>query len=131
MRIALLDDYQSVALEVADWSRLRQRCEIVPFNRPFKGDDAATLLQDFDILCTLRERMAIPAELIGRLPRLKYIVVTGKRFDAVDVAVMDLAERVVDDATSIDESRLPGRWADAHTSHTEIPARTSVRRRRS
>ena len=93
MRVALLDDYQAVALEVADWSRLHGRCEIVAFGRPLGVDEASGALQNFDILCTLRERMVIPRNLIESLPNLKFIVVTGKRYDAIDVAAA--AERGV------------------------------------
>lgn len=87
MRIAVLDDYLGVSGRCADWSRLEERGEVVVFDRPLAvPDEAVAALGDFDIICTLRERMAIPASLIERLPRLKYIVVTGKRYDTVDVA---------------------------------------------
>lgn len=87
MRIAVLDDYLRISQEVADWSPVKQRAEVVIFDRPFDNLDAAVAaLRDFDILCTLRERMPIPRALIERLPRLKYILVTGKRFDQIDAA---------------------------------------------
>jgi D-3-phosphoglycerate dehydrogenase len=86
MRVALLDDYLGVAPKLADWSRVKARADVVVFDRHLGSvDEAAAALADFDILCTLRERMAIPAELIARLPKLKYIVVTGKRYDTIDV----------------------------------------------
>jgi uncharacterized peroxidase-related enzyme len=47
----------------------------------------------------LREQFGEPVEAIARDRRTAGL-------DAVDVAVMDLAERVVDDATSIDEADL-------------------------
>lgn len=87
MKVALLDDYIGVSLQSADWSKVRERADIVVFDRPLGvPDEAAAALSDIDVICTLRERMAIPASLIERLPKLKYIVVTGKRYDAIDVA---------------------------------------------
>lgn len=78
LRIAVLDDYQHVALQMADWSTLQLRCDIEIFDRPLGiPDDASQALADFDIICHLRERMAMPRELIERLPRLKLITITG------------------------------------------------------
>ncbi len=85
MRIAVLDDYQNVALTVADWSRLPVQCSIDVFNTPIEPAHAARALAPYDIICTLRERMKIPGELIRTLPNLKYIVVTGRRYDSIDV----------------------------------------------
>lgn len=86
MNIAVLDDYLGISQSCADWSTVRAKGNVVVFDRPLAvPDDAAEALAGFDIICTLRERMPIPASLIERLPRLKYIVVTGKRYDTVDV----------------------------------------------
>ncbi len=85
-RIAVLDDYLRVSQAAADWSQLAQRAEIVVFDRPLTINEAAEALADFDILCTLRERQPFPRALIERLPRLRYLCVTGKRYDTVDVA---------------------------------------------
>ena len=79
MRIAVLDDYQAIALTLADWSPLQGRCQIDVFSAPIKAEEAARILAPYDILCTLRERMEITGSLIEALPNLKYIVVTGRR----------------------------------------------------
>lgn len=85
--VAILDDYHDVALSLGDWSRLRARCEITVFRRHLQDlEEAAAALAPFEVLCTLRERMPISGELIARLPRLRHIVVTGKRHAAIDVA---------------------------------------------
>jgi len=87
LNIAVLDDYIGISQQVADWEAIKSRANLVVFDRPLSvPDEAARALADFDVICTLRERMSIPASLIERLPRLKYIVVTGKRYDTVDVA---------------------------------------------
>jgi len=86
MRLAILDDYLDVSQGLVDWSRISRRCEIAVLNRKlFSEDEAAAALADVDVICTLRERTAFPASLLARLPRLKYIAVTGMRYDSVDV----------------------------------------------
>ena len=78
LNLAILDDYHDVALRLADWSVLRHRCAITVFNRALQvPDEAAEMLGGFDILCTMRERMAVPRALIERLPRLRLIAITG------------------------------------------------------
>jgi phosphoglycerate dehydrogenase-like enzyme len=86
-RIAVLDDWQGVAKESADWSRLTQQAEVVFFEEPFDGPEAvARVLADFDIIVAMRERTAFPAELIGRLGRLRMIALTGARSWTMDLA---------------------------------------------
>jgi D-3-phosphoglycerate dehydrogenase len=86
-RIAILDDYQNVALSLADWSGLLARCDVAVFSEPFRStDDAADKLAGFDILCSMRERTAFPAELLSRLPRLKMIAITGGQHRTLDLA---------------------------------------------
>ncbi|MEO9337484.1 D-2-hydroxyacid dehydrogenase family protein [Mesorhizobium sp. SB112] len=85
LRIAILDDYQNVALSLADWSRLDNEVEIKVFTENLGSeDDAAAALADFDVLCLMRERMPLPATLIERLPRLKLVNVTGARVRVID-----------------------------------------------
>lgn len=87
MKIAILDDYLRLARSAADWSRLAETCEITVFDRPLQvPDEAVEALRDFDIICLLRERMTVSRELIGRLPKLKMIAVTGLYCRVLDVA---------------------------------------------
>jgi D-3-phosphoglycerate dehydrogenase len=87
MRIAILDDYLRLALVVADWSSIRERCEITVFDRSLAhAEDAAEQLAAFDIVCLLRERMPITDALLARLPQLKMIAVTGPYCRVLDVA---------------------------------------------
>ena len=87
MKIALLDDYQNIALQSADWSALQQRAEISVFHDTITNeDDLAARLAPFDVLCIMRERTPLPGSLLDRLGNLKLIVTTGKRNDAIDMA---------------------------------------------
>lgn len=85
LRIAILDDYQNLALKLADWSLLGGEAEVVVFDRNLATEDeAAAALADFDVICMMRERMPLPASLIDRLPRLKLVNVTGARVRVID-----------------------------------------------
>ena len=85
LRIAILDDYQSVARGMADWSRIGPDVEIVSFDHHLSEDDAPVELLYFDVLCIMRERMAVSRRLIEALPRLKLIAVTGSHTQVIDV----------------------------------------------
>ncbi len=93
MKLAILDDYQRVALKSADWDRLKKKdVEISVFHEAFASvDDAAKKLAPFDILCLLRERTAFPRTLTERLPSLKFVSLTGIRAGSLDSKA--LAER--------------------------------------
>jgi phosphoglycerate dehydrogenase-like enzyme len=87
MKIAVLDDYQNVALKLADWSVLTGRAEITTFNDHI-ADPAALIdrLLPFDVICVMRERTPLPREIIERLPRLKMIASTGPGNASIDMA---------------------------------------------
>lgn len=85
-KVAVLDDYAGVALRVADWSPVQTRSEVTVFDRHLSEDAAAEALQPFDVVCTLRERMAFPSTLIARLPNLKLITIVGKSLPNLDLA---------------------------------------------
>ena len=86
MRIAILDDYQNVALESADWSGLQKDCEIISFTDHLDDRDAlAARLSDFEIVGIMRERTPFPRDLIEQLPKLQLLVTTGMRNAAIDL----------------------------------------------
>jgi len=87
-KLALLDDYQKVAMRMADWDRLQKRgVEITVFHEPFSSvEDAAAKLAPFDMLGLLRERTPFPRALIEKLPNLKFMVLTGARASSLDDA---------------------------------------------
>jgi phosphoglycerate dehydrogenase-like enzyme len=87
MKIAILDDYQHVALKMADWSAIAGRCEIDVIDRPLAvPDEAARVLAPYDVICMLRERTAAPRALIEKLPNLKLLAITGLQHRTLDLA---------------------------------------------
>src|SRR5258708_5649743 len=86
-KIAVLDDYQNVALESADWSVLRDRADIAVFQDHLVDPDAVIeRLLPFDVVCVMRERSPLPRNVIERLPNLKLIASTGSVNSSIDVA---------------------------------------------
>src|SRR6185369_13931249 len=70
-RIAILDDYQDVALSLADWTVLDARATVTVFNDHLADSDAVVeRLQPFDIVCVMRERTPMTRTIIDRLPKL-------------------------------------------------------------
>ena len=86
LRCAILDDYLNLALTVADWSKLGDRVDITVFNQPFASQEAAaSALQDFEIICAMRERTPFPRALFAALPKLKLFITSGMRNAALDL----------------------------------------------
>ena len=87
-KIAILDDYQNVALKMADWSAVQRDHQIKVFNHHLGTDEAAIAkaLADFDVICVMRERTPVPSSLIARLPKLKLLVTTGHYNASIDMA---------------------------------------------
>ena len=85
-KLAILDDYQRVALEMADWSGLPGDVEITVFDDNLADLDAvAERLAPFEILAAMRERTPFPRALFEKLPNLKLLVTTGMRNGAMDM----------------------------------------------
>jgi phosphoglycerate dehydrogenase-like enzyme len=87
MRLAILDDYQGVALAMGPWDRLAGSVEIAVFRDTLTDPDAlAARLAPFDAILAMRERTPFPASLLARLPRLRLLITTGEKNRSFDVA---------------------------------------------
>ncbi|MDU7469031.1 MAG: D-2-hydroxyacid dehydrogenase family protein [Serratia marcescens] len=94
LKCAILDDYQQVALKMADWSALAERVEVSAISAHFTDEaELAVHLQECDILVIMRERTPMTASLLARLPKLKLLITSGMRNAAIDLAAA--AERGV------------------------------------
>jgi len=86
IQIAVLDDYQGIALAIADWGSLGRDVRTCALAEPFAdAQDAAARLREFDIVVAMRERTPFPRALLEQLPRLRLLVTTGMRNAAIDV----------------------------------------------
>jgi len=82
----VLDDYQNVALSMADWSKVTDDIDIQVFNKHLgSADSVVAALQGFGIVCAMRERTAFPRAVIERLPDLKLLITTGMRNASIDL----------------------------------------------
>src|SRR5271168_63686 len=95
IRIAVLDDYQNVALSMADWSVLDPWATVTVFNdHPTDTDAIIARLQGFEIVCIMRERTPMTRAVIEGLPALRLIASTGPRNASIDLAAA--AERGIE-----------------------------------
>ncbi|MGO4600353.1 D-2-hydroxyacid dehydrogenase family protein [Terrabacter sp. 2YAF2] len=116
MRIAVLDDYQGVALTSADWSDVtdhpRTPCTVEVFRDHVSDPDALVQrLAPFDAVVVMRERTALPADVLAALPRLRLVVTTGRRNPSIDVAAATAAGITVCGTDSLATAPAELTWA--------------------
>ncbi|KAG6853583.1 hypothetical protein C0991_003107 [Blastosporella zonata] len=112
MRVAILDDYQEVALTSADWSRLQGRVSIDVYTSAVNDEDALVrCLEGYEVICAMRERTKFPASVLDRLPHLRLIATTGMRNAGIDVAHARERGIVVSGTGSGGNSTLEHIWA--------------------
>ena len=90
MRVSILDDYQGIAFDMADWSPLRDRGIDIAVERfPFADEaDVLRSLADSEIVCAMRERTAFPKHIVDKLPKLKLLITTGMRNASFDMEAL-------------------------------------------
>jgi phosphoglycerate dehydrogenase-like enzyme len=87
--VAILDDYQNVALSMADWTPVSDRADITVFDDHIADEDRLVeRLAEFDVVFVMRERTPLPRNIIERLPRLKMIASTGPFNASIDMAAV-------------------------------------------
>lgn len=85
LKIAVLDDFQEVALRLADWGRLAPHCDVTVFTDNVRGEALVQRLEPFDIVMVIRERTKFPKALIDRLPKLRLLITAGMRNLGIDL----------------------------------------------
>src|SRR5690606_21871354 len=90
---------------------------VTVFRKPIAAEDLVAELRPFDVLCIMRERTPLPADLIDALPNLRLIVTTGMRNNSIDMAAARAREITVCGTTSRTS-------ATAHLTFTLIMAAT-------
>src|SRR4051812_6674308 len=90
MKIAILDDYQQIAMQSADWKSLPAGAEVNSFADYIPTQaEVIKRLQPYDVIVAMRERTRFPAEVIDALPNLKLMVSTGGRNASIDAAALE------------------------------------------
>jgi phosphoglycerate dehydrogenase-like enzyme len=86
VKVAVLDDYQGVAKDLADWSRMPAGADVRFFREPIPPERLAEKLRPFEVVVAMRERTPFPAALVDALPALELLVTTGMRNASIDLA---------------------------------------------
>ena len=88
IKVAVLDDYQNAFQQIVEIEKYKDKFDFKVFNEPFVDEkEAAVELEDFEALFIMRERTPITANLIESLPKLKYIMTSGMRNNAINLDV--------------------------------------------
>jgi D-3-phosphoglycerate dehydrogenase len=101
LRCAILDDYQNVALKLADWSKVKE-VETKVYTEAVRRSDADTIrdCKDFDIVVMMRERTRFPRAVIEALPKLKLLITTGAYNASIDMKACEERGIVVSGTSS-------------------------------
>ncbi|KAL0951328.1 hypothetical protein HGRIS_008033 [Hohenbuehelia grisea] len=111
-RVCILDDYQKVGLQSADWSSLKDQVSVDVFSDTLADEDAlAARLEPYEIVCAMRERTKFPASLLDRLPNLRLIATTGPMNAGIDVKHAKAKGIVVSGTGGKGNSTLEHIWA--------------------
>jgi phosphoglycerate dehydrogenase-like enzyme len=103
VKLAILDDYQRVALAMADWSPLAGKVAISVYSDTLTDEDQCVeRLSDYDILCLMRERTPMPGSLLRRLPKLRHIFTSGMRNRSIDLKACEELGIVVTGSATLD-----------------------------
>ena len=86
INVAVIDDYQNAFQQIIEINKYKGKFNFKTFNEPFLNEKEAILeLEDFEVLFIMRERTPITKSLIDNLPKLKYIMTSGMRNQAIDL----------------------------------------------
>ena len=86
MNIAVLDDYQGVSQDMADWTNIPSHPNIEVFRQPLIGHaEIIDKLSKYEIIAAMRERTPFSREILQQLPNLRLLVTTGMRNGAIDL----------------------------------------------
>ena len=55
LKVAILDDYQNVSRDFANWELLSDKIELDVFNKYIGKEKLSDILSKYDVLCLMRE----------------------------------------------------------------------------
>jgi phosphoglycerate dehydrogenase-like enzyme len=83
-KIIVLDDAERALRRLADWNSIDARADVTVHHAPLYGEALITALRDADCVVLMRDRTPFDEALIAQLPKLRYVVFTGTRNNALD-----------------------------------------------
>lgn len=112
IRCAILDDYQQVALKIADWSAITKKVEIVSFSQHFNDEnELVESIRDAEIVIVMRERTPFGVTLFEKLPKLKLLITSGMRNASIDLVAASAHGVAVCGTASSSEPPTELTWA--------------------
>ena len=130
LNVAVLDDYQDVALQMTDWSALPSTARLRIFNDHLASDDALVQrLQGVHVISAMRERTPFPRRLLERLPDLRLLVTTGPRNASIDVDAATELGIVVSGTGSVSQPTAELTWGLILALLRHIPQEDALTRR--
>jgi phosphoglycerate dehydrogenase-like enzyme len=112
LRCTIIDDYQGAALTIADWSSLADKVEVRALREHYTGEDAlAAHLADCEVVVIMRERTPFGASLLGKLPKLRLLITSGMRNQAIDLTAAAARGVVVCGTASLSTPPVELTWA--------------------
>jgi D-3-phosphoglycerate dehydrogenase len=96
IKIAVLDDYQNAFQQIVDTRKHKDKFDFKIFCEPFSDENEAIVeLEDFEALFIMRERTPMTKSLLENLPKLKYIMTSGMRNNAIDLDIANKKNIIV------------------------------------
>lgn len=112
LQCAILDDYQQVALKMADWATIEEQVEVHSFSQDFENEeDLIEEIKEYEIIVIMRERTAFTASLFEKLPKLKLLITSGMRNASIDLAAASTYGVTVCGTASSSEPPTELTWA--------------------
>lgn len=111
MKLAILDDYQSLGTSVVDWSEVAGLSVVSFGDHVFEEDELIARLSDFDVVLRIRERSVFPRKVLEQLPKLKLILATGMRnARSIDLAAADELKITVSTTDALHQTTVEVTW---------------------
>lgn len=115
-KCSILDDYQNVALRMADWSSISKHAAITSFQQHFTTEnEMIDALSDSEIIVVMRERTPLTSSILRQLPKLKLIVTSGMRNASIDLDAAKKHGITVSGTTNFSEPPVELTWGLIHT----------------
>jgi phosphoglycerate dehydrogenase-like enzyme len=90
LKVAVVQDYAGIARESADWSKIEELAELDFLSSALVDENAAAkALAEYDVICSMRERLPLTESLLDRLPNLRLFVATSESNRMIDYAAAD------------------------------------------
>jgi phosphoglycerate dehydrogenase-like enzyme len=126
IKVAVMDDYQQLALAMANWSVLNEHAEVTVFD-DYLNNEAAIVerLLPFQVVCVMRERTPLKKELLSKLPNLKLIVSTGLRNASIDARAAEELGIIIKPTGYIQSGAPEFTWALLMAMARHIPVEVS------